>query len=49
MKKISGSAIFLHCENGTTTAGCVAVSREIMKELLKCIDNTTKIEIISLN
>lgn len=38
-----GSAIFLHCENGKHTAGCVAINKYIMKQLITLIDNETKI------
>lgn len=40
-----GSAIFLHCIKNETTAGCIAVDRETMKELIENIDEHTKIEI----
>lgn len=40
-----GSAIFLHCSNNEPTAGCVAVSREIMKQLIENINRQTKIKI----
>lgn len=43
--KGKGSAIFLHCTNNKPTAGCVAVSRDIMKQIIKNIDEQTKIEI----
>jgi L,D-peptidoglycan transpeptidase YkuD (ErfK/YbiS/YcfS/YnhG family) len=33
--KGKGSAIFLHCDTGNATAGCVAINREKMLELLK--------------
>ena len=36
-----GSAIFLHCSNGESTAGCIAIEREKMIELLKNIKNET--------
>ena len=32
-----GSAIFLHCSNDKTTAGCVAIDRENMIELFKML------------
>lgn len=38
-----GSAIFLHCENNKSTAGCVAVDRKIMKRIIENIDDKTKI------
>ena len=40
-----GSAVFLHCTNGRTTRGCVAIKREVMKEIIKKIDKNTKIVI----
>ena len=40
-----GSAIFLHCTNYRETAGCVAVDKETMKQLIENIDEHTKIEI----
>lgn len=38
-----GSAIFLHCNYGTPTFGCVGVSKEIMEKLIQLIDENTKI------
>lgn len=38
-----GSAIFLHCTNGTPTAGCISVSSQAMKEIIKNISKDTKI------
>ena len=38
-----GSAIFIHCSNGSSTAGCVAMEREKMIKLLEMIDKNTKI------
>jgi L,D-peptidoglycan transpeptidase YkuD (ErfK/YbiS/YcfS/YnhG family) len=38
-----GSAIFLHCENNKPTAGCVAVNRNVMKQIIENIDDKTKI------
>ena len=35
-----GSAIFLHCHGGEFTAGCISISREDMKWLLKYIDRS---------
>ena len=32
-----GSAIFMHCSVGKPTAGCVAIDREKLLELLKCV------------
>lgn len=43
--KGKGSAIFLHCSNGNKTKGCIAVNRNIMKEIVENIDVHTKIEI----
>ncbi len=45
--KGNGSAIFLHCSNNIPTAGCVAIEKEKMRELLSVIDENTKIEIKS--
>lgn len=42
-----GSAIFLHCSNNNSTAGCLAVDKKIMKKLIENIDQHTKIEIRS--
>lgn len=33
-----GSAIFLHCSNGNYTAGCVAITKSEMLEIIKWID-----------
>lgn len=41
----AGSAIFLHCSKGKPTAGCVAVPEAVMIELLKFIDDHTRIVI----
>lgn len=41
--KGAGSAIFLHCSTGGATAGCVSVPEAKMVELLKFIDEDTKI------
>lgn len=38
-----GSAIFIHCSNGKSTAGCIAISKEKMVELLLKIDKNTKV------
>ena len=38
-----GSAIFIHCSNGTKTAGCIALQREKMIKLLAQIDKYTEI------
>ncbi len=43
--KGKGSAIFLHCANTSTTAGCVAVDAKIMKRIVENIDEHTTIEI----
>lgn len=43
-----GSAIFLHCENGRPTAGCIAVNRDVMKLIIENIDGTTKIVIMDI-
>ena len=40
-----GSAIFLHCSNNKPTAGCVAIDKESMKEIIENIDEYTIIEI----
>lgn len=42
-----GSAIFLHCSNNKPTAGCIAIEKEIMKQIIENIDEETKIEIRS--
>ena len=44
-----GSAIFLHCSNNRPTAGCIAIERDKMRELLSVIDEDTIIEIKSNN
>lgn len=38
-----GSAVFIHCSVNKPTAGCVAIERNKMKELLSLINNNTKI------
>ena len=43
-----GSAIFLHCANNRATAGCIAVDKETMKELIENINQDTKIEICQI-
>ena len=43
-----GSAIFLHCSNNQATAGCVAVDRNVMKEIIENIDENTKIIITKM-
>lgn len=40
-----GSAIFIHCKTKEYTAGCISISKEKMIELLKIINNKTKIMI----
>lgn len=40
-----GSAIFLHCTNYQPTAGCIAVDRKVMKEIIENINEKTKIVI----
>lgn len=40
-----GSAIFLHCEANKPTAGCVAINKQCMKEVIENIDKNTKIVI----
>lgn len=40
-----GSAIFLHCNYGEPTLGCVGVSKEIMEKLIQVIDKDTKMVI----
>lgn len=40
-----GSAIFLHCNTGKPTLGCVGVYREVMEKLICVIDKNTKIKI----
>ena len=39
----NGSAIFIHCSINKSTAGCIAIEKEKMKELLSSIDENTKI------
>ena len=41
-----GSAIFIHCSDGNQTAGCIALPREKMIELLSKIDKNTKVCIV---
>lgn len=41
-----GSAIFLHCSNNKPTAGCVAIEKKKLIELIKNIRNDTIITII---
>ena len=38
-----GSAIFLHCTNNKPTEGCIAVDKKVMKKLIECINEQTKI------
>lgn len=40
-----GSAVFLHCSNDKSTAGCVAVDANCMRTIIENIDKDTKIEI----
>lgn len=40
-----GSAIFIHCTNNKSTAGCIAIDRENMKTLIENIDEYTTIKI----
>jgi len=40
-----GSAIFLHCNTGKPTLGCVGVSKSVMEELITVINKNTKIVI----
>lgn len=40
-----GSAIFLHCNTGKPTLGCVGVNRTVMENLIQLIDKNTKIVI----
>ena len=40
-----GSAIFMHCTNGKSTSGCIAVEKKMMIQILKNIDKNTKIKI----
>lgn len=44
-----GSAIFIHCDKGGSTAGCVAVPKDKMQKLLKELKPTAKIVISSIN
>lgn len=44
-----GSAIFLHCIDKGTTAGCVAVDSKMMKKIIENIDEQTKIKIYNEN
>ena len=41
-----GSAIFLHCSRGRATAGCVAIPKKRMKQLLKRLNPAAKPKII---
>ena len=41
-----GSAIFLHCSKGESTAGCIALSKENMIDLFSKLDKNSKIIII---
>ena len=41
----NGSAIFLHCTNNKSTAGCIAIDKKIMEKLIEVIDKNTTIEI----
>lgn len=41
----NGSAIFLHCSVKKSTAGCVAIEREKMLEILKNLKENTLISI----
>ena len=43
--KGKGSAIFLHCSNQKSTAGCVAIEKEYLKKILSIIDSNTLIKI----
>ncbi len=38
-----GSAIFLHCSNNCSTGGCVAIDKNIMKEIIFHVKESTKI------
>lgn len=41
-----GSAIFLHCKNGSgETAGCIAIEEQVLKQMLLEIDSETKLYI----
>lgn len=44
-----GSAIFMHCDKGGATAGCVAIPKDKMQKLLKELKPTAKIVISSVN
>lgn len=41
----NGSAIFLHCSSNKPTAGCIAIDKEKMEEVLKKIDRNAIIVI----
>lgn len=43
--KGKGSAIFLHCTNNKPTAGCIAILREDLINILRNIKRGTKIKI----
>ena len=38
-----GSAVFLHCSKGNKTKGCIAVNKQVMEEIIKNVNNETKI------
>ena len=38
-----GSAIFLHCSNNNSTAGCIAINKRYMQKIIENVDNKTKI------
>ncbi len=40
-----GSAVFLHCSNNKSTAGCIAVDSNSMRTIIENINENTKIEI----
>ena len=42
-----GSAIFLHLSEGRPTAGCVAIEREAMTQLLRVLTNGDVVEIVA--
>ena len=44
-----GSAIFLHCSNGESTQGCIAINNKVMKKIVENINENTKINIILQN
>lgn len=44
-----GSAIFLHCNNGEATQGCIAINNKVMKKIVENINENTKINIILRN